>query len=94
MNDSRPARNLFWIVLLKVAVLFALWWGFFRGQTVTVDPAAIVGAGLAIEDAVFDQLGETVGQDIPRDAELGQLRGRPRVVGRLQLVCVRRWCEA
>ena len=43
MNDSRPARNLFWIVLLKVAVLFALWWVFFRGQTVTVDPAAIVG---------------------------------------------------
>lgn len=42
MNDNHLARKLFWIVLLKLAVLFALWWAFFRGQTVTVDPAAVV----------------------------------------------------
>ena len=43
MNDSHLARKLFWIVLFKLAVLFALWWVFFRGQTVAVDPAAFVG---------------------------------------------------
>ncbi len=43
MNDNYLARKLFWIVLLKLAVLFALWLAFFRGQAVTVDPAAIVG---------------------------------------------------
>ena len=44
MNDSHLARKLFWIVLLKLAILFALWWVFFRGQTVTVDPTTDVGA--------------------------------------------------
>jgi len=43
MNDSKLARRLFWIVLLKLAVLFVLWWMFFHGQTVAVDPAALVG---------------------------------------------------
>ena len=43
MNDSHLARKLFWIVLLKLAILFVLWWAFFRGQTVTVDPAAVIG---------------------------------------------------
>jgi hypothetical protein len=43
MNDSHLARKLFWIVLLKLAILFALWWAFFRGQTVTVDPATVAG---------------------------------------------------
>ena len=43
MNDSHLARKLFWIVLIKLAILFALWWAFFRGQTVTVDPAAVIG---------------------------------------------------
>lgn len=42
MNDSQLARKLIRIVLIKLAILFALWWVFFRGQTVTVDPAAIV----------------------------------------------------
>ena len=43
MNDSQLARKLFRIVLIKLAILFALWWAFFRGQAVTVDPAAVVG---------------------------------------------------
>lgn len=43
MNDIPLARKLFWIVLLKLAILFALWWAFFRGQTVTVDPATVAG---------------------------------------------------
>ena len=43
MNDSHLARKLFWIVLFKLAVLFALWWVFVRGQTVSVDPGAVVG---------------------------------------------------
>ena len=43
MNDSHLARKLFWIVLIKLAILFVLWWAFFRRQTVTVDPSAVVG---------------------------------------------------
>ena len=43
MNDSHLARKLFWIVLIKLAILFALWWAFFRGQAVTVDPVAVIG---------------------------------------------------
>ena len=43
MNDNQLARKLIRIVLLKLGILFALWWVFFRGQTVTVDPAAVVG---------------------------------------------------
>ena len=49
MNDNYLARKLFWIVLLKLAVLFALWWVFFRGQTVTVDPAADIGTAQQTE---------------------------------------------
>ena len=43
----------------------------FFGQAV-FDLAAIIGAGLALEDAVFDQLGEAVGQDVAGDAKLAQ----------------------
>ena len=43
MDDSHLARKLFWIVLLKLAVLVALWWMFFRGQTLTVDPSLLIG---------------------------------------------------
>ncbi len=43
MNDNQLARKLIRIVLIKLGILFALWWVFFRGQTVTVDPAAVIG---------------------------------------------------
>ena len=43
MDDSHLARKLLWIVLLKLAVLVALWWMFFRGQTLTVDPSLLIG---------------------------------------------------
>ena len=43
MNDNQLARKLIRIVLIKIGILFALWWVFFRGQTVIVDPAAVVG---------------------------------------------------
>ncbi len=43
MNDNQLARKLIRIVLIKLGILFALWWVFFRGQTVIVDPAAVVG---------------------------------------------------
>jgi len=41
MNDSHLARKLLWIVLIKLAVLFALWWVFIREQRVEVDPATM-----------------------------------------------------
>ncbi len=41
MNDGHLARKLFWIVLIKLAVLFALWWAFIREQRVEVDPATM-----------------------------------------------------
>ena len=44
MNDNQLARKLIRIVLIKLGILFALWWVFFRGQTVTVDPATVAGA--------------------------------------------------
>jgi hypothetical protein len=37
MNDQRLTRKLIGIVLLKLLVLFALWWVFFRDQGVAVD---------------------------------------------------------
>ncbi len=43
MNDNQLARKLIRIVLIKLGILFALWWVFFRGQTVIVDPAAVIG---------------------------------------------------
>lgn len=41
MNDKQLARKLVWIVLIKLAVLFALWWIFVREQRVDVDPATM-----------------------------------------------------
>lgn len=41
MNDSHLARKLLWIVLIKLAILFALWWAFFREQRVEVDPTTM-----------------------------------------------------
>jgi len=39
VNPSDPtlARKLALVLLIKLAVLVALWWGFFREQRVTVD---------------------------------------------------------
>ena len=42
MNDGHLARKLFWIVLIKFAVLFALWWAFIREPRVEADPATMV----------------------------------------------------
>ena len=42
MNDGLLARKLFWIVLIKFAVLFALWWAFIREPRVEADPATMV----------------------------------------------------
>lgn len=39
MNDHRLARKLLRIVAIKLAILFALWWAFFRQQGVDVDAA-------------------------------------------------------
>ena len=41
MNDGHLARKLFWIVLIKLVVLFAMWWAFIREQRVEVDPATM-----------------------------------------------------
>ena len=41
MQDSALARKLLWIVLVKLAVLFALWWIFIRDQRVDVSPATM-----------------------------------------------------
>ncbi len=42
------------------------------GGKAVFDPAAILGMRLAIEDAVFDQLAEPVGEDVAGDAQFGQ----------------------
>lgn len=42
MNDHHLARKLFWIVVIKLAILFVLWWAFFSGPRATIDPAMIV----------------------------------------------------
>lgn len=40
-SDRRLLRQLTLAVLLKLLVLFALWWFFVRGQRVAVDAAAV-----------------------------------------------------
>lgn len=42
MNDSHLARKLLRIVAIKLMVLFALWWAFFRQQAVEVDPSMVM----------------------------------------------------
>ena len=37
MNDSLLARKLIIIVLIKIIVIFSLWWAFIRDQRVTID---------------------------------------------------------
>lgn len=39
MNDRFLARKLVRIVVIKLVILFALWWAFFRQQGVDVDTA-------------------------------------------------------
>ncbi len=39
--DNRLARKLFWIVLIKLAVIFGLWWLFIRDQQVATDAAVM-----------------------------------------------------
>jgi hypothetical protein len=41
MKDSALARKLIWIVLVKLAILFVLWWLFIRDQRVEVSPATM-----------------------------------------------------
>ena len=41
MNDSHLARKLFWIVLIKLVILAALWWLFVREERVDVSPATM-----------------------------------------------------
>lgn len=42
MNDSYLTKKLLWIVVIKLVVLFALWWGFIRDQRVDVDPSTMM----------------------------------------------------
>ena len=37
MNDSLLVRKLIIVVLIKIVVIFALWWVFIRDQHVSVD---------------------------------------------------------
>lgn len=39
--DKTLARKLALVLLLKFALLLALWWGFVREQRVTVDPDSV-----------------------------------------------------
>lgn len=44
MNDSLLARKLIIVVILKVIVIFALWWTFIRDQRVSIDTGAMADA--------------------------------------------------
>lgn len=37
MNDRKLVRKLALVLAVKLVLLFALWWAFFRGQQVAVD---------------------------------------------------------
>ncbi|WP_200785793.1 cytochrome oxidase putative small subunit CydP [Brachymonas denitrificans] len=37
MSDSSLVRHLIWVVLIKLALLTAIWWSFFRSERVQAD---------------------------------------------------------
>ncbi len=41
-DERRLVRHLAWVVVIKLLVLVALWWGFVRDQRVNPDVAAAV----------------------------------------------------
>ncbi|MET7013367.1 cytochrome oxidase putative small subunit CydP [Uliginosibacterium flavum] len=44
MTDRQLARKLIIVVLIKLVLLFVLWWAFFRGQQVVVNGEAMAQA--------------------------------------------------
>ena len=40
-SDSLLRRHLGWIIAIKLAAIFALWWLFVRDAGVAVDPASV-----------------------------------------------------
>ena len=46
MNDSHLAKKLFWIVAIKLMVLFVLWWAFVRHPGVEVDPSMMMAPAI------------------------------------------------
>jgi len=44
--DQMLVRRLAWVLVIKLAVLFGLWWGFVRDQRVTVDASGMLTQAL------------------------------------------------
>lgn len=42
--DDRLARKLVWIVLIKLVIIFGLWWAFIRDSQVTTDASVMAEA--------------------------------------------------
>ena len=41
LADRKLVRDITFVIVIKLAVLFALWWAFIREQRVEVDPATM-----------------------------------------------------
>lgn len=49
--DQTLVKRLAWVLVIKLVVLFGLWWGFVRDQRVTVD-----ASGMATQVLVRDSV--------------------------------------
>lgn len=53
-RERRLRREIFIVVALKLALIFGLWWGFFRGHQVTVDES-VAASHLSASPATENQ---------------------------------------
>jgi len=44
--DQRLVKRLAWVLVIKLVLLYGLWWGFVRDQRVTVDAAGMATQAL------------------------------------------------